>query len=127
MSEPTSTGIGAALGWKAIGGAAGAVAGGTALGTVVVMLMTKPRTEREWAVALISSAVSSIGGGAATIMHFSLQHWFGSFVGLMAIGGLFFACALPGWVLVRIAFNTMNRWQDKTAPEVAAEVKGMLP
>jgi hypothetical protein len=94
---------------------------------LVVMLMTRPRDGREWAVALISTFVVSLGGGAAAIMHYGLQSWLTSYVGLVATGGLFFACGLPGWVLVRIAFNTLNRWQDKTAGEVAAEVKEILP
>lgn len=108
--------------WKVV---AGISIGGTTLGTIVVMLGKKPRTDREWAIAIISSAVCSLGGGAAIIDYFALKTQ--SFINALALGGLFFACALPGWFLVRVAFNTINRLQDKTAMEVADEVKKVLP
>ncbi|MFM9936982.1 MAG: hypothetical protein ACKVOL_12395 [Novosphingobium sp.] len=56
------------------------------LAAVVVMLMTPPRCKREWAVGLISTVVSSIGGGAAVIEHFGLRHWANSPIGLCAAG-----------------------------------------
>lgn len=46
------------------------------------MLMTRPGDAREWAVALISTFVVSLGGGAAAIMHYGLQSWLTSYVGL---------------------------------------------
>lgn len=51
---------------KGAGGAAlgGAVVGGLTLSTLVVMLLKQPRTSREWAVALISTLVCSLGLGA---------------------------------------------------------------
>lgn len=76
-------------------------AGGAGLAAVVVMLMTPPRSPREWAVGLISTVVASIGGGAAVIEHFGLQPWVNSSIGLCAMGGLVFACGLPGWAVVR--------------------------
>jgi len=127
VSEPTTTGIGAALGWKAVGGAAGVAAGGLTLGTIVVMLMRKPRTDPEWAVAIISSVASSLGFASLIVLHWSLQKWAESLFGLMTLGSLYFACSLPGWMLVRWLFNWMNRREDKDLAEVAAEVKGLLP
>ncbi len=98
MPEPTSSGVaGAAAAYKAIGGAAGAAAGGATLAAVVVMLMTPPRSIREWTVGLISTVVSSICGGAVTVEYFQLHHWAFSTIGLYAMGGVIFACGLPGW------------------------------
>ena len=63
------------MAYKAFGGTAAAAASGATLAAVVVMLMTPPRNKREWAVGLISTVVSSIGGGAMTVEHFGLHHW----------------------------------------------------
>lgn len=57
------------------------ILGGTALATaaglaaIVVMLMTKPKTEQEWAVALISTLVSSLCGGAFVILKMGWIVW----------------------------------------------------
>jgi hypothetical protein len=68
MSEPISGAAAGAAGWKVIGGAAGAIGIGAALASAVVMMMSLPKTGREWAVALIATLISSIGGGAYTII-----------------------------------------------------------
>jgi hypothetical protein len=127
MPEPTSSGVaGAAVAYKAFGGTAAAAASGATLAAVVVMLMTPPRNKREWAVGLISTVVSSIGGGAMTVEHFGLHHWAFSTMGLCALGGLIFACGLPGWAMVRWTFAFIDKRRDDSIDEVAKEVKGML-
>ena len=119
------------LGMKAaIGG--GGVAFGMVMGTAVVMILKRPRTTGEWAVALISSVMSSTCLGAAVILYFNLLNWVlvadpvRAFTGLMAVVGVVFACCLPGWVIVRIAFNTMAKFQDKSLDDAYTEVKGIL-
>lgn len=127
MPEPTSSGVaGAAAAYKALGGTAAAVASGATLAAVVVMLMTPPRDKREWAVGLISTVVSSIGGGAMTVEYFQLHHWAFSTVGLCALGGLIFACGLPGWAMVRWIFNFIGKRRDASIDEVAKDVKELL-
>ena len=127
MPEPTSSGVaGAAVAYKAFGGAAAAAASGATLAAVVVMLMTPPRNKREWAVGLISTVVSSIGGGAMTVEHFGLHHWAFSTMGLCALGGLIFACGLPGWALVRWTFAFIDNRRDDSIDQVAKDVKEML-
>ncbi len=127
MPEPTSSGVaGAAAAYKAFGGTAAAAASGATLAAVVVMLMTPPRDKREWPVGLISTVVSSIGGGATTIEYFQLHHWAFSTVGLCAMGGLIFACGLPGWALVRWIFNFIAERRDASIDEVAKDVKEMM-
>ena len=101
MADPATSGAASAAAFKAVGGASAVAAGGASLAAVVVMLMTPPRSPREWAVGLISTVVSSIGGGAATIEHFGLHQWVNTPIGLCAMGGLIFACGLPGWAIVR--------------------------
>ena len=140
MDRQMELGTGAAAAASAVvakgaGGAAigGAVGGGLALGTILVMLAKKPRTEREWALALLSTAASSLGGGAAVMLRFGLHQALRSgddielYFALMQLGGVFMACALPGWLLVRVAFNTMTKYQDKTADEVYRDAKELLP
>ena len=69
MTDPASSGAAGAAAFKAVGGASAVAAGGAGLAAVVVMLMTPPRSPREWAVGLISTVVASIGGGAAAPRH----------------------------------------------------------
>lgn len=129
MAEPTSSGAAAGIaGWKLIGGAAGAAGIGAALAMTVVMLMTLPRTGREWAVALISTVISSIGGGALVIIKFNLLATVlgkGSdaelVVALMGLLSLVFCCGLPGWALVRWAFVWMERRKDRDLGEVVSD------
>jgi hypothetical protein len=40
----------------------------------------------------------------------------------MALGGIYFVCGLPGWSIVRWAFNFLNKRKDKDLAEIAAEV-----
>ena len=126
MSEPTSSVAGAVAAFKALGGTAAAVASGATLAAVVVMIMTPPRDKREWTVGLISTVVSSIGGGAVTVEHFQLHHWAFSTMGLCALGGLIFACGLPGWAMVRWVFNFIGKRRDASLDEVAKDVKALL-
>ncbi len=73
------------------------------------MLMTPPRTHREWAVGVISTVVTGIGGGAIAVQYFHLQEWVDSMIGLVALGGLIFGCGLPGRAIVRWVFNFIEK------------------
>ena len=64
MPEPTSSEVAGAAAIKAAGGVA---EGGDLLATIVVILMTPPRTHREWAVGVISTVVTAIGGAAIAV------------------------------------------------------------
>src|SRR5574339_52533 len=91
-ADGASGAAGAALGWKLIGGMAGLGTIGAALSALVVMCLTMPKRSGEWVVALVCTFVSSIGGGAAVVMHFQLQAWALDPIGLMALFGLVFTC-----------------------------------
>lgn len=129
MPEPTTSSAAAgAAGWKLIGGAAGAIGLGAALASTVVMLMSVPRSGREWAVGLISTVISSIGGGAFVILKFGLllpvlgAHTDAELIiALMGLLGLVFACGLPGWAIVRWSFTWIERRRDRDLGEVAGE------
>ena len=123
MTGPASSGAAGAVAFKSVGGASAVAAGGAGLAAVVVMLMTPPRSPREWAVGLISTVISSIGGGAAVIERFGLQHWVNSPIGLCAMGGLIFACGLPGWAVVRWVFNFIDRNRDAGIDEVTRKLR----
>ena len=127
MPEPTSSSVaGAAAAYNAINGTALAAAAGATLAAVVTMLMTPPRTTREWAVGLISTVVSSIGGGAFTVEYFQFHHWAFSTLGLCAMGGLMFACGLPGWALVRWIFNFIDKNKNTSIDDIAKTAKEIL-
>jgi hypothetical protein len=132
MSEPISSTAAGAAGWKLIGGAAGAMGIGSALATVVVMLMTRPRSSKEWAVGLISTVIGSFGGGAYAIIKLELLRSASSmndaelFALVMTMIGIVFSCGLPAWALVRWVFTFIEKRQGKDIAEVVNEVKGMV-
>lgn len=126
MSEPISSTAAGVAGWKLIGGLAGMGAFGAALATIVVMSTTKPKTEQEWRVALISTVVASIGGGSAAIRYFGLQHWADDVFGLPALVALVFSCGLPGWALVRAVFKYLDKQKDADIVEMAEDLKARV-
>ncbi|MFA2976213.1 hypothetical protein, partial [Acinetobacter pittii] len=89
-----------------------------------VVLMTRmPRSPQEWAVGLICTVVSSLCGGSFIIVKWGLHEWVTDIWGMIALGGFFFVCGLPGWALVRWIFNFINKQEGKTIIEVLKEVK----
>jgi hypothetical protein len=138
MPEPTTSSAAAAgVGWKLIGGAAGAVGIGAAAASVVVMCMSPPRSVREWAVALISTVLASVGGGAFVILKFGLlvpvlaaNTDIELVLAVMGMLGIVFACGLPGWAVVRWAFNWMAKRAGRDLGEVARDaaddVRGVI-
>lgn len=91
---------------------------------VAVVLMTRmPRSPQEWAVGLICTVVSSLAGGSFIIVKWGLHEWVTDTWGMIALGGFFFVCGLPGWALVRWIFNFINKQEGKTIIEVLKEVK----
>lgn len=125
MSAGSETVAGIA-GWKLIGGAAGVAAGGAGLASIVVMCMSRPRTDAEWVVALISTFIGSICGGAGVISYFGLHAWMNNWVGLVAVLGLVFACGLPAWAIVRWTFNYINKHPDSGIDAIARDIKSNL-
>ncbi len=130
MSEPITTtaaaGVAGVAAFKALGGFAAVAGAATVLATIVVMVMTLPRARGEWAVALISTVIASLGGGATVIQYFGVAHWIGSTNGAMALGGVYFVCGLPGWAFVRWVFNFINKRRDADLAEVVDDVRGSL-
>ncbi|WP_454763358.1 hypothetical protein [Cupriavidus campinensis] len=127
MSEPISGGAAAgaagAAAFKAIGGPAAVAAGASGLAAIVVMIMMKPRSTAEWSVALISTVVGSVTGGAAVVQYFGLQSWTHDYIGLVALFGLVFSCGLPGWAVVRWLFNYIAKRQGAGIDDIAADVR----
>lgn len=117
--EPTSSAAGGIAVWKL----AGAGAMGAGLAAIVVMCVTTPRTQKEWAIGLISTVVCSICGGAVVVQWLGLQHWSHDVFGLMSMLGLVFACGLPGWAIVRWVFNAIHKREGQGIDEVIKEVR----
>lgn len=110
----------------------GGVALAISLAAIVVMVLKRPRTVGEWAVALISTIVSSLCLGAFVVIYLGLHRDLRSvdpievYAAVVQMGGVIFACGLPGWVLVRMAFNTMAKVQDKSLDQVYHDAKELL-
>lgn len=122
MSEPISGAAAGVAGMKALGGLAAGSGIAAGLASVVVMSMTHPKDAKEWRVALISTVVSSIGGGCALIRYLGVQDWAGDTLGLIGLGGIMFAAGLPGWALVRWLFAFVNKRRDADLLDVAQEL-----
>jgi hypothetical protein len=121
MSEPASSAAAGIALYKL--GAFGFFA---VLAGVVVMAMTLPKTVREFCVAMTSTVVFSICGGAFVVRWFELTDWVNDDMGVIAIGGVIFACGLPAWVLVRAWFAFASARKDKTLLELVLEIKSAL-
>lgn len=115
MPEPSSSAAAGGFAAYKLAIALGLPAG---LAAIVVMLWIQPKSPREWAMALISTFVSSVCGGAAVVQHYNLQAWADSYTGLVAMAGLVFACGLPGWVIVRAGFAWFEKRQGKDLAEL---------
>jgi len=92
------------------------------LAAVVVMAMTLPKTVREFVVAMISTTVSSLCGGAFVVRWLEIGDWANDDVGMVAIGGLIFVCGLPAWVLVRALFAWSEAKKDRQIGEIVDAV-----
>ena len=126
MSEPLSTGAAGAIGWAKIGGLAGVSGIGAGLATYVVMTMTKPKTDQEWHVALITTIIGSICGGAALASYMGWQAWADNVIGLMGLIGVCFACGLPSWLIVRALFAYIDKKRDADIADIVKDVKEMI-
>jgi hypothetical protein len=122
MTEPASTAFGGIALYKL--GLLGAV--GAVLVTIVVMAMTLPKTAREFVVAIISTVVFSLCGGAFVIRWFELQHWVNDDIGLIALIAVVFVCGLPAWVLVRSWFVYAELRKHMSLPDMLRELKAVV-
>lgn len=110
-----------------------AVGSGLTLATIVVMAMTMPRSKCEFFVALISTVVSSFCGGAFAIQYFGLLPAaavaatdLDAFLFLAKLGGVFFVCGLPGWVIIRACFVFSESRKNKGIDQFIRDARGVL-
>lgn len=122
MTEPASTAFGGIALYKL--GALGACS--AILVTIVVMVMTLPKTAREFVVAMICTVVSSIGGGAFVIRWFELQHYAHDDIGVVALAGVIFVCGLPAWVMVRAWFVYAEASKGRSLLELIRDIRGAV-
>ena len=86
------------------------------------MLMTPPRSVKEWAVGLISTVIGSIAGGASLIIYFHLQPLMYTIEGLLAVLGIVFVSGLPAWGLVRSVFTWLEKREGQDIEQVVRDV-----
>jgi lipid-A-disaccharide synthase-like uncharacterized protein len=110
-----------------------AVGAGMTMATIVVMAMTMPKNRCEFFVALLSTVASSIFGGAWVIQYLGIIFYMAGvgnelelFLFLGKLGGIFFVCGLPGWIVIRACFLFSERRRDKDILQIAEEVKDAL-
>lgn len=122
MTEPATTAAGGLALYKL--GVLGAFA--TVLVAIVVMAMTLPRTAREFVVAMISTVVASLGGGAFVIRWLEIGHWTNDDIGLVGLGAVVFVCGLPAWVSVRAWFAYTEASKGRSLLDLIREVRGVV-
>ena len=122
MSEPASAAAGSYLLYK-LGVMSGFVA---VLAAIVVMAMTVPKTVREFVVALISTVVSSLLGGAFVIRWFDMGNWVNDDLGLAGLGAVIFMCGLPAWVIVRGWFAYTEASKGRSLLEMITAIREAL-
>lgn len=127
MADPASAAGGLAIG-KALGGLAIIAGIGAFLSALVAMCMMTPRSPKEWAVGLVSTAMSSVGGGAFVILKYDLhrnlpQDDVSLLLAIMSGIGIVFACGLPGWTIVRAAFTWLEKRKDKDLGELVNDAR----
>ena len=118
MTEPASSTVAGLFVYKV-----GAWGLGAGLAAIVVMSMTPPKNAREMFVCLVSTVIGSISVGSTVILYFNLQPLTESFLGLMSLLGLVFACGLPAWFLVRAWFVFAVNHADKDIKQIFDEIK----
>lgn len=128
MAEPTSSAAGGFVLWKAFGGLAALAGIGAFLAAVVSMCMMTPRSPKEWAVGLVSTAVCSVCGGAYAILRLGLHQALPNdpaslYLAMVSAIGIVFACGLPGWAIVRAVFTWLDKNKDKDIGELAAAAR----
>jgi len=121
MAEPSSSAAGGYAAYK-LAVTLGIPAG---IAAVIVMSMTRPKGQKEWVLALVSTVASSVYGGAYAVRHYGLQDWGSTFDGELALGGLRLLCGLPAWVIVRACFLWAEKRRGKDIVEIIAEAKEM--
>jgi hypothetical protein len=121
MSEPISGAAASVVGLKTLGGLVGAGGIGAGVAAYIVMAMTKPKDDKEFRVSMVSTVAASLGGGAAAIKYFGIEKWAGDFIGLMGMGGVMFACGLPGWLLIRALFHYIDKSKDADITEIISD------
>ena len=125
--EPTSSSVTSFAAYKL------AIAYGipTVLATVIVMLLTQPKSTREWCVALISTVASSIYGGAFLVRYLGYHVWLAEGEslpagGLFVLGGLYLLCGLPAWILIRAIFAWTETRKTKDIGELVKDAKKIV-
>ena len=122
MAEPTSSGAAGFAAYK-LALAYGVPAG---LAGVLVMLLTHPKTRREWVASLLSTISASIYGGAVAIQYFGLQAWLDNERGALLVGGIYLLCGLPAWVVVRAFYAWTEKRRNKDLQELARDVAAAI-
>ncbi|MDR0212886.1 MAG: hypothetical protein LBJ15_02640 [Comamonas sp.] len=127
--EPTSSAAAGVGVWKAAVWLMSLGAFGFGLAAIVVMCMTTPRTPKELAVALISTLVCSLSLGSGLVIYFELHDLLTApalgqqVAGVFALGGILFACGLPGWAVVRWIFNALAKREGQDIVQVLQELR----
>jgi hypothetical protein len=122
----------AGMGGAAMKHTAIAAGGGLTLGAIVVMSLTMPSKKIDFFSALISTVISSLAGGAYAVQKLGLLDAVVAsptmthlYIALAQVGGMFFVCGLPGWILVRGFFVWSEARKNKGIDVIIGDARSM--
>jgi hypothetical protein len=91
---------------------------------VLVMALTRPKTNREFVCAMIATIVGALFGPAFVVMLFGINFASVSVNDQDHIRSLLtVVCGMPGWVMVRAYFNWAEVSETKTIIDLIKQVK----
>jgi len=138
LAEPTSTGAGGFVLWKAIGGLLGIGVIASGLGFLVLL----PKTPREAALRAIATMAGSallgplfvaaaysrypevFAAGATVAQTMGMESWLGLF---MVAAPLLAMAGLPFWWILGAGVLWLEKRKAKDLGELVADARGMLP
>ncbi len=124
MTEPVST-IGGLVAFLKAFGMTIIITLCVTLVAAVVFMTRMPRSPQEWAIGLICTIVSSLAGGSFIIVKLGLHEWVTDIWGMIALGGCFFICGLPGWAIVRWTTTFIAQREGQNILDIAREIRDM--
>jgi len=94
---------------------------------IIVMALTKPKSNREFLCAITATFVGAIWGPSVLILFFHIDFSTVSAMDQDKVRNLLtVVCGLPGWVIVRACFNWSEVNRTKTIVDLVKQIKELF-
>jgi len=124
MDEVTQfAGQSAAAGAGAVKATSMVLAGSGILSALIVMVFLEPQSKKEKFLCFLSTFMFAVCLSSAIKIYFGFDLP-QTLDGHIAYAGLVISSGIPGWVIVRAAFLTLDKMKGKDIGQIVAIVKG---